>query len=225
MSLPNETDEAELGYRFVAGRNPQSIGYPRLEINILCAPSERHFDPKIAQIPIFTLKESVSPHKIDQLEIYHPWVYRDTYQVAPGLVTLADRKGKKVEAYTFGGKLTIDSDEYCTTCVLQSDAPIIEINHANRAIMKLIDEVEIILAEQRANRAADIGDFEARLEKVPVSKLYMACLMELEKKVKEAQGRGGNVDRKLSELIEGEKQFMRKEGSWPENPPSFSEIL
>ncbi|MEJ2551064.1 MAG: hypothetical protein P8Z42_10170 [Anaerolineales bacterium] len=225
MSVPNENDEAELGYRFVAGRNPQSIGYRRLEINILCAPSERHFDPKITQIPIFTLKDSVRPHKIDQLEIYHPWVYRDTYQVAPGLVTLADRKGKKVEAYTFGGKLTIDSDENCTTCVLQSDAPIIEINHANPAIMKFIDEVEIILAEQRANRAADLEDFEARLEKVPVSKLYVACLMELKKKIGGAQAGGDFVDRKLADIIDEERQFMRKEGSWPEKPPSFSEML
>ncbi len=225
MSLPNETDEADLGYRFVAGRNPESIGYPRLEINILCAPSERHFDPKIAQISIFTLKDSVRPHKINQLEIYHPWVYRDTYQVAPGLVTLADRKGKKVEAYTFGGKLTVDSDEYCTSCVLQSDAPIIEINHTNPVIMKFIEEVEIILAEQRANQATDLEGFEARLEKVPVSKLYIACLMELEKKIKDAQGSGGDVDRKLLDLIEGERRFMRKEGSWPENPPSFSKIL
>ncbi len=225
MPLPNEKEEADLGYRFVPGRNPQSIGCPRLEINILCAPSERHFDPKITQIPIFTSKESVRPHKIEQLEIYHPWVYRDTYQAAPGLVTLTDRKGKKVEAYTFGGKLTIDSDENCTTCVIQSDAPIIEISYANPAIMKFIEEVEIILAEQRANRAADLADFEARLEKVPVFKLYVACLMELVKKIKDAQGGGGSVDRKFSDLIEGEKRFMRKEGSWPENPPSFSGIL
>ena len=225
MSLRNEGEEPDLGYRFIPARNQQSIGHPKLEINILCAPSEKHFDPKIIQIPVFMSVNSVHPHQIEQLKIYHPWAYRDEYRAAPGFVMMSDRKGKKVEAFMFGGTISIDSGENCTTCLIQSDAPIIEVARVKPVVMKFVEEVEILLAERRVVWAEDLSVFEERLEKISVSLLLAVCLTELEMKFDATQSKKVVADRQLLEIVEGERQYLRDAGRWPEKVPSITEIL
>ena len=225
MSFRKEAKEPNLGYRFIPARFPKSIGHPVLEINILCAPSEQHFDPKIVQIPIFTSINSARPHQIEQLRLYHPWVYQHEYRLAPGLITLSDRKDKTVKMFTFGGSVTIDSDENCTTCLIQSDAPIIEVPPAKQAVMRFVEEVEIILAERRAAWAEDLTVFEARLEEVPVSLLYAVFLKELAEEFDEEQESGSMVGRDFIDIVEGERDHMKSIGRWPEDIPSVSDII
>lgn len=225
MSLHNEGIEPNLGYRFLPASYPQAIGHPKLEINILCVPSEEHFDPKIVLVPIFTTISSVHPHQIEQLKVFHPWAYHGVYQVAPGLITISDRKGKKVEAYSFGGTMTIEADENCTTCMIQSDAPIVEVARARPAVIKLVQEVEILFAGRRVEWAEDLAAFEARLVDVPVSTLYAVILNELETRYDKAQSGKPIADREFQDIIEGEKQHMKSAGRWPEKIPSVSEIL
>jgi hypothetical protein len=225
MSARKEMEEPDLGYRFLPTHYPASIGHPKLEINILCAPTEEHFDPKIVQIPVFTSINSPHPHQIIQLRLYHPWVYHSAYHVAPGLITLSDRKGKTVKVYSFGGSMKIDSDENCTTMILQSDAPIIEVTQARSVIRRFVEEVEILLAERRAARAEDLMDFEERLEKIPAALLFAVVLQELEKKYDEAQGGKSIIGRDFLEIIEDEREHMKNEGRWPEDVPSSSDIL
>jgi hypothetical protein len=225
MSIRKEDKESDLGYRFIPAHYPQSIGHPKLEIKILCAPSEQHFDPKIVQMPIFTSIDSAHPHQIEQLRLYHPWVYQHEYRLAPGLMTLSDRKDKTVKVYTFGGSMTIDSGESCTTCRIQSDAPIIEVTQARPAVLRFVEEVEIILAERRVAWAEDITDFEVRLEKVSVSVLYAVILKKLREKFDVEQGGASMAGRDFVEVIEGEIDHLESIGHWPEDVPSVSDIL
>ncbi len=225
MSFRKEDEESDLGYRFVPERYPQSIGHPKLEINILCDPSEQHFDPKIVRIPIFTSMKNPHPHQIEQLRLYHPWVYQHEYRMAPGLISLSDRKDKTIKVFTFGGSVTIDSDENCTTCLIQSDAPIIEVTRAKPAVMRFVEEVEIILAERRAVWVEDLTGFEARLEEVPVSLLYAIFLKELAEKSDEEQGNASFPGREFINIIEGERDNLKSTGRWPEEVPSVLDIL
>ena len=146
MSIRKEVEEPDLGYRFIPAHYPQSIGHPKLEIKILSTPSELHFDPKIVQMPIFPNNKSAHSQKIEQLRLYHPWIYQHEYRLAPGMITLSDRKEKTVKVYTFGGSAEIDSNENCTTCLIQSDAPIFEVARARPSVMRLVEEIEILLA-------------------------------------------------------------------------------
>ncbi len=225
MSIRMEDEEPDLGYRFIPARYHQSIGHPKLEIKILCVPSKQHFDPEFVKIPTFTSINSAHPHQIELLRLYHPWVHQHGYRIAPGLITLSDRKEKTVKVYTFGGSMMIDSDENCTTCLIQSDAPIIEVARARPAVMRLVEEVEIILAERRVAWVEDLTDFEARLEDVPVSLLYAVFLKELAERFNEGQGNASLAGRDFIDIIEGERDHLKSTGRWPEDVPSVSDIL
>jgi hypothetical protein len=184
-----------------------------------------HFDPKVVQLPIFTSVDRFHPKGIEHLKVHHPWPYQSSYHVAPGMLIISDRKDKKVEAFTFGGTLQIDSAEKYTKCVIQSDAPIIEIDSTSTTVMKMVEEVEIILAERRILWVHDEEEFEARLEKIPPSVLYAACLEELKTKIGHFHSRETSEIQDFNKLIAGEKRSLINEGLWPEEVPSISEII
>lgn len=225
MTVKANPEEPDLGYRFWPKRYPQSAGHPRLDINISSAPSEMHFDPKVVQLSIFTSIDRIHSHRIEHLKIFHPWPYRSSYHVAPGMLIISDRKDKKVEAFTFGGTLQIDSSDKYTKCMIQSKAPIIEINIASTTVMKMVEEVEIILAKRRIIWVQDVEEFEARLEKIPSLVLYSACLVELQTTIGHSHTRETSEIQDFNKLIVDEKRSLIKEGLWPEKVPSVSEIL
>jgi hypothetical protein len=225
MSVKTNPEEPDLGYRFWPKKYPQSAGHPRLDINIFSAPSEMHFDPKVIRIPVFTSVDRFHPQGIEQLKVHHPWLSQSSYHVAPGMLIISDRKDKKVEAFTFGGTLQIDGAEKYTKCVIQSDAPIIEIDGTNTTVMTMVEEIEIILAERRILWVQNEEEFEARLEEIPPSVLYAACLEELKTKIDHSHSRETSEIQDFNKLIAGEKRSLIEEGLWPEKVPSISEIL
>ena len=93
-------------------------------------------------------------------------------------VVLEDRHGKKQEAFTFGGDLTVKSQEQQTICTLVSNAPIFDASAASPLNKLFIDEVEIILAKQRA-KFSKHTDFEEILCKADPFTLYLACLYQM----------------------------------------------
>jgi hypothetical protein len=199
--VPNLTDQ--LSYFYFQGRNLMAqkiaqtlpkIGYLyhypridhptdnfRLDIHITSEPTNQHFDVLRLQLPIKTDEEYSKP-----LKVTHPWHYQKGAEVSPGVVIMEDRKEKKEEAFTFGGKLTIDDQDQQTFCVLVSAAPIIEISGARPANRQFVEEVEVILAEKRANYASHY-EYEKQLNKTNPLELYIACLNALLKKYEHFQ--------------------------------------
>ena len=96
---------------------------------------------------------------------------------------MEDRKGKKEEAFTFGGEINITSEKDQTKCYLVSSAPILEISGASPLKKRYIEEIEIILAEQRAEHGPD-REYETHLCAAPPESLYLACVRELSQKLK-----------------------------------------
>lgn len=172
----SESDLPKIGYLY----HYPKLGHPtdtfRLDIFISSIPTEQHFDVLRAHLFVKTQRG-----EIERLSITHPWTYEKAARVCAGLVIMEDRKGKKEEAFTFGGQLKIDVKESQTVCVLVSSAPILEISGATPMHSLFIDEVEILLAERRA-AFENYHEYETRLCSADPLSLYLACLEELIRK-------------------------------------------
>lgn len=144
-----------------------------LDIYLLSAPTGQHFDVKSAHLFVATPQQT-----IERLTIRHPWHYQRTTQVCAGLLEMEDWKGKKEEAFTFGGGLKIGSREAFTTCLLASSAPILEISGATPLHALFIEEIEILFAERKA-AYVDAHEYEAHLVSAAPLDLYRACLEAL----------------------------------------------
>jgi hypothetical protein len=225
MSLKKNSPNSDLGYWFSMKRYPHSPGHPRLTIVISNIASDLHFDPKVIQLPVFTSIDELHPHGIEHMKISHPWTYHTSFHVAPGMLIISDRKGKKVEAFTFGGKLEIYIGDDNTKCVIESDAPIIEVGMRNVLIMKLVEEAEILLAERRAVWAQDEIGFSKRLENIPPDVLYAAFLQEFLDGIDRLPSKDIQAIRDFRTFVVDEKQSLLEEERWPKNVPSISEIL
>ena len=173
MSKNEKPQDIRFGYWY-SYPSERAPGASHLEVNITETPTEEHFDPQRLHFYAVT-----GDRFIEDLKVTHPWPYKDDYQICAGLIQIIDRKDKTEEAFCFGGRLKIESQGSLTTCILESSAPILEISGANTIISKFIEEIEIILAERRAEWASKEEIFEQRLIQVDPFELYTAILNSL----------------------------------------------
>lgn len=173
MTNTPKTFLPKIGYVYHYPRLDNPTELFRLDIYISPIPSEMHFDVK--SVHLFTRTQVES---IERLSISHPWSFEQTVHVCAGLVEMEDFKGKKEEAFTFGGRLRIDTQEAFTTCTLVSSAPIMEISGASLMGKLFVEEVEILLAERQAEYTL-VHDYEKRLAKADPLQLYLASLETL----------------------------------------------
>ena len=145
----------------------------RLDIFISSIPTKQHFDVLRARFFVKPLKG-----EIERLIITHPWNYGKTARVCAGVIEMEDRKGKKEEAFSFGGQLKIESQDLQTVCILVSPAPILEISGTSPMNGLFIDELEILLAEHRA-AYPNYLEYETQLVKTNPYELYLSCSSEV----------------------------------------------
>jgi len=159
-----------IGYLYHYPRLDQPSDNFCLDIYMRSAPTEQHFDVRHSRFFVVTQLNT-----IERLTVRHPWNFDLAFQVCAGLVEMEDWKGKKEEAFTFGGRLTIDSQEMVTICSLASSAPILEISGATHLHALFIEEIEILLAKRKAAYLS-LHEYEAHLIKTNPLMLYRACL-------------------------------------------------
>lgn len=163
----------EIGYLFHYPTFDQPTGHFQLDVYVSSIPTEKHFDVQFATFSVKTSNDCIR-----SLTVTQPWNFEKNAEVCAGPIVLEDRKGKKVEAFSFGGRLNIESKELQTVCTLVSDAPILDISIASPMNKLFIEEVEIILAKSRADYPEHL-EFEKKLCAADPFILYMACLNEL----------------------------------------------
>ena len=214
----------ELGYYFYHRRYPHSPGYPGLEIHIYDFPTFLHFDPQRLLIPAVRIRPQGSFGPFEQLTIQHPWPFGNQYRVCAGGFKVIDRIGKSVDAFSFGGNLSIHSEESLTTCLIESPAPILGVGNDSANPTILAEECEIILAQRRAAWYSE-RNFNEHLATVDPLKLYVTCLNFLKKKYQ------GNLHRNSLQYISfltflnEEIRALRGLGLWPFLVPEIDEIL
>jgi len=224
--MPFLEKSANSGIRvaFLPNRTPYALGHPRLEISLSNTPLNAYFDPKEIQLLVLTLNRFRS-NQVDHLEIYHPWTGQRSFRVVPGLVMIINHEGEKMEAFTFGGTLQIETGETYTSCVIESPAPIFGLETSSPLIKTLIDEVEILLAHRRAEWGQGQEKYEARLAVIPVMTFYIACLQHILTSLEHSPRRDVLDIQDLILLIEQEQRRLKKAGLLPEEIPSIQEIL
>lgn len=211
--------EPDLGFIFY----PSEIsfhypGHPRLDVILTEHPTERHFDPTKVQYQI------ASPqNRTEHLTIHHPWSSGNRYRVCAGRIFITDRIGKKVEAFTFGGELQVFSEPQRTICALISPAPILDLCAAHNLPMWLTAEVEILLAEQKAQGASHHdNEVDLHLASVDPLLLYASCLQALRDKNwllhDEAHGEGPH-------FVQAEIKRLQQSGAWPLLVPAIEQLL
>ena len=211
-------EEPKMGYWYHHSGN--APGALRLDIAISKVPSGKHFDPSVVHLAVKDKQDS-----IERLAIHHPWTFANTYQACAGLVAIVDRRGKKEEAYAFGGSLTIKSRNTVTTCVLESPAPILEISSANPTLMMYIEEIEILFAKRRAVLLNESHNYEKLLVNADPLALYMACLMALDEKFDNFNHKEDSRILQFINFLHAEEKRLKDEGYAPNLSPDLEEIL
>ena len=176
MTKGLEDDLPKIGYLYHYPKLDHPTNKFRLDIFISSIPTEEHFDVLRAHFFVKGPKGM-----LDRLTITHPWDFEKTSHVCEGLIIMEDRKGKKEEAFSFGGQLKIDVKENQTVCTLVSSAPILEISDVSPLHVLFIEELEVLFAEHRAKNV-DRQEYETHLCEADPLELYIACLGELIKK-------------------------------------------
>jgi hypothetical protein len=191
--------DLDLAYQFAPSKRPHDPGHPRLVIHLRAAPTGHHFDPEQALIPIFAYGGSS-----EILKITHPWTGQGAQRLFPGRVILRDRLGKTAESFTFGGELQVSGDEAQTVCDLTSSAPILNITGESSLIQILVEEVEILLAEQFAAWAHNPDHLDRKLSALSAPAFYTACLFCVFEKVRHYPLSEGSPMENLARLVRAE---------------------
>ncbi len=219
MNKMNTQGQPEYGYWYSP---PQSEGAPagnRLEIILLAKPTGQHFDPHIVSLLANT------GDVVETVRFHHPWGYGDEYQVCAGRIEMLDWAGKVEEAFTFGGRFSLEEHDDWTRGILESPVPILAISEVDPIKRLWIEEVEILLAERRAAFEGDPDQFERRLAEVKPFDLYLACLDAIGRKFKAMHHLQEPQMLELLQLIRAEKRRLEDQGALPLVPPVLEEVL
>ena len=218
MNKENSIELPKIGYLY----HYPSLDHPtdkfRLDVYVSSITTEKHFDVLHA---IFNVESQYGG--FERLKVTHPWEFHSPYRVCPGKVILEDRKDKKDEAFCFGGKLTLNVKHELTECVLVSPAPIIEVCETRPMQVLFVRELEILLAEYRAENV-DESVIEKCLCAVDPLDLYSACLNELLEKYKHKANKD-DVYLEFLDYLHKEEHRMQLAGLVKDPISSLDEIL
>jgi len=205
MTDEKNTAQPKIGYLFYYPDLDHPTDNFRLDVFVSDVVTEQHFDVCKAHFPVQDPDTGV-----EHLTVEHPWHGRKEARVCAGITILEDHKGKKEEAFTFGGKLSLDAQAFQTVCRLISPAPILEVNESVPLHMLFIEEVEILLAEYRAKFPKG-SDFDAALCQADPRGLYLACLTEITDKFERFPQRNDQTMRFLT-FLHAQQQKLQAAG-------------
>jgi hypothetical protein len=181
----------ELGYDFHDVGDRGEPGRGQLDINIPRRPTELHFDPEQVAFPVMAVDGTVQ-----RMTVTHPWRGPRESRLCAGRIVLRDRKGKVVEAYSFGGTLWLDSDATRTCCHVESPVPILRLTgpldaegDSTSMDTMLVEEFEAVLAKCRVHWGRDDVGFDRTLASISPDILYAAALGAIDTRLQAVPGR------------------------------------
>lgn len=219
MDLMHEPHE---GYIYRIYDTVDHIGYRRLDIIIDETPTDRHFDPERVEYLVVS-----SSNDVRQLKIRHPWRLGQEYAVCAGRVLASDRIGKRIEAFSFGGQLQIQSTAKLTLCALESTAPIFPLYTPHDLSVWFTDKVECILARQRADwDPAHPHVFDEHLAVLDPFTLYTSCLQTIQSEPHHLYTDvASELDHEGERFVHEEIARLQAVGKWPMRVPDPDELF
>jgi hypothetical protein len=216
--------ELELGYRFHLNNRADTIGYPSLGIVLHEAPTRHYFDPVTVQLSV--VESSQGRDQVEHLAVHHDWHGRERYHVCACRIRMFDREENSVQAFTYGGSLSIYQAGDYTTLTIASSAPILELiywGQTESLSMLLASETEHLLAERRTYWSQhQPGAFEERIAQVDPRTLYRACITELSSRFTTHTHGNDALMRQFMQLLQKEGENLSQE---TERPLSLAEIV
>jgi len=184
-------------------------------------PSRDHFDPEHVDLPI------VDADNVKRIVIAHPWYGPPSARMAPGDINVVDRRGKSIDAFTFGGDLGTDTSGTSTRVSVTSPAPILDRQLIGGLHVEsvLAEEFYILLAERRARADKDLEGYGRRLARVEPLTLYAACLSALENKLTPLSRTGAEIYIRSLQTVKREIASMKEDGAWPSPTPPLEDLL
>lgn len=210
----------EFGYWFFSPESKHAPGGNHLEIALPESPIGEYYSPQTIRLSIKSTQGFP-----ENLKITHPWPFGKTYQVIAGVIEIKVISGEKVEAFTLGGSLEIETQETLTSCILTSPAPILEITSNGTVRDLFIEELEIILAERRAALLNASLDYDARITDAPPLELYVAILNVLIEKFDHSHHKEDTQILELVNFLHAEKRRLQDEGLLPPLIPALEKLL
>jgi hypothetical protein len=189
---------SDFGYRFEPlGAADQPV-HRKLTVVIRSKPTEERFDPDKLQCRVATTRG-----ELEYLEVFHPWAFLADYRLAAGRIEIIGRHNKKAEAFSFGGRLHIDTNSDQTTAVCESPAPILALLTENPFLSTLAARAEALLARRQAewDSRGQLEQYETRLAALDPLVLYHACLGGLRQSVAQGGTLGVTQDKQLEHLL------------------------
>lgn len=211
----------DLGYFFEASGAGAAHDHYRLTAWLRSQPTSRHYDPES-----ITCRTITSQHTPENFIIRHPTPEAQNYPLAFGLISMSDRKGKKIEALTFGGTLEIRPSLGMTTCRFESPVPILALLVPYSLAERLACEIESIVAQCRAqwDNQGKTQDFEMQLGQLTPDRLYAGCLISAQTRIRTIQHPDEDL-KSLQHFIETSRQQMQATGRWPAEARSLQSLL
>lgn len=209
----------ELGYAFHPPADPHALGHPALDIIIFDTPTGEHFDPHQAAFPICDPKLG-----LQNMQISHPGD-PGAYQICTGRIILRDLVGKVVEAFSFGGELSIEPLEDRTACRLTSSAPIFDLRGIDPAENALVSEYEAVLGLLRAREPND-DLFEFELAAIDPLTLFITMSLEVEDRLHQIPESSRDSEYwALRRAIRHAALFVNPDGILPADHPRIASLL
>ncbi|MBN2503607.1 MAG: hypothetical protein JXB38_22720 [Anaerolineales bacterium] len=222
--------ECGLGYNLSNKLYPHAPGFSRLEIFINIKATGDHFDPYKVEIPVCGPDEEQ-----DSILVTHPWIYETEKKSSPGIISLTDHKGKKIEFFTFGGTINICVQEECTAIQLNSPAPIFDISDVGAPPMSLpheysiedwlVEEFQCKFAQMKAINLSKKHAFEDHMKCIPPLELYAASLLELHQQLLNLKSSLDDVQLHAKTFISTEIKALKENEMWPKNAERLRKLF
>ena len=192
----------------------------RLDINIYEQPTGMHFDPHQVDFPVGDPGSGII-----NLSLFHP-TGQERYNICVGRIAMINRAGKRMEAFSFGGALETETRQDHSFCCVTSSVPILDLAGLPDNETALINEIEKLLARQRADWQGDDLGYEQRLAGISPQELFTALVSELREQLQEIPSMNrGQSFWELQSTLRKVVKFVEPDGELPAGSPTLKVLL
>lgn len=209
------------GYLFLPSKYTPPVGHHGLDVFLTPHPDDRLFDT--AQIVL----QVEDYGRARRMTINYAANVPDVMHVAPGQLALRAHDGDSFMVLTFGGSVTLHTDDRYRTCQLRSTAPIFYLGEEGHALTGLMAaQMAVLMARTEAELRIEEPDLMGRLSAVDPLLLMATALNEIQGYVNAMPGEIRH------EQYHGESaalmrviHILQDAGDWPAKVPSLVELM
>lgn len=197
------------------------LGHPGFDVYLGGSPQRRYFDARRAHFPV---EQSGA---LRRMLVEHPFLSGKEFTFIPGRIRLEAFDGDLIEVMTFGGHAVVSNEGEETVCRVTSTAPLIPLSEAYESPFVMLEgELEVVLAQSRANWGKDEGRHLDRISDLDPMAFFVASIHTLEERL----GRLARVDEDPAALqalhLARDIHFLlERSGRWPQIVPRLDELL